>query len=76
MLGNALQLYTEVKTNVPISLTGKMEELAKTHRPFILVAEHIFPVVKEALRQKSVSYLDAAGNIFLTTGDLYTDVTQ
>jgi len=39
--------------------------------PLILVAMHISPRVKEELRKESISYLDAAGNLFLTSDSVY-----
>lgn len=38
---------------------------------YLLIAETIFPKIKEELRKQGIAYLDAAGNIFLQTTNYY-----
>lgn len=42
----------------------QIENLANLHHPFIIVAERIFPKIKEQLRQRKIAYLEANGNIY------------
>src|SRR5690606_10025396 len=44
-------------------------ELAERYQPFMVVADTIFPALKEILREKNVGYLDTAGNLYLNTED-------
>ena len=38
---------------------------AEQNQPFMIMAETIFPLVKEELRANKINYVDAAGNIFI-----------
>ena len=37
----------------------------------MVIADRIFPTLKEALRENKISYLDAAGNIFVNTSEQF-----
>lgn len=38
---------------------------AETNKPVILIANRIFPKIKEYLRQREIAYLEANGNVFI-----------
>lgn len=40
-------------------------ELAKAHAPIIVVANQVFPKIKEALRIQNIAYLETSGNVWL-----------
>ncbi len=40
-------------------------DLNKKHQPFMMVVAHLFPKIKEELREHNVAYMEANGNIFL-----------
>ena len=42
---------------------------AEQHQPFMVMAETIFPLIKEELRANKINYVDAAGNIFIHFND-------
>ncbi len=44
-------------------------EMAQRHQPYMVMAEKIFPALKEELRANNINYVDAAGNIFIKTKD-------
>jgi hypothetical protein len=44
-------------------------DLNKKHPPFMMVAIHLFPKIKEQLRQNNIAYMEANGNIFLKHND-------
>lgn len=67
--GEKFVLDTEVKREVRQYQWNHILELANRHEPFLLVANHIYPAIKEKLRGKGIAYLDAAGNLFLRQGD-------
>ncbi len=66
-----IQLFTDIKTEIRTIHLEKIEELAKKHQPFMVMAQRIFPKIKEELRHRNIAYLEANGNIFLKEKDIY-----
>jgi hypothetical protein len=64
-------LYAEIKKELRNIHLPKIEELAVTKKPFIIIAQRIFPKIKEELRKKNIAYLEANGNIFLNKDEIY-----
>ncbi|MBN8863805.1 MAG: hypothetical protein J0H92_10560 [Sphingobacteriales bacterium] len=64
-----LQLFAEIRRELRLHQLDKIVELAGRYRPFIVVAETIFPALKERLRDKRIGYIDAAGNIYINEGN-------
>jgi len=60
-----IRLFTDIKTEIRTIHLAKLEELAKEYHPFIVVAQRIFPKIKEELRNRNIAYLEANGNIYL-----------
>ena len=63
--------FIEVKKEVRAHHVTAIEDMAKVHQPLLLVAQTIPPGVKTILREKKIAYLDAAGNIFIDTKDIF-----
>lgn len=61
----------EVKREVRNYQLPIIENTARQYKNFLLIAETIFPNIKEELRKQEIAYLDAAGNIFLKTAGHY-----
>lgn len=55
----------DIKKEVRNNQLFQIITLNNKYTPFILIAGHIFPKVKEELRKNNVAYLEANGNIFL-----------
>lgn len=79
-LDGMLQLETEsIKTNFLIEVkkeirSHQLRQLnAYNHRynNFMVVAEHIFPKIKEELREMGIAYLEANGNLFTKNKHIY-----
>jgi len=49
----------------------QIETTHKNHPDLIIIAEYIYPKIKEQLRAKEITYLEANGNIFLKKKGLY-----
>lgn len=47
------------------------EEFQNTKEPVILLANRIFPKIKQELRYKNIPYIETNGNIFLNRGNTY-----
>lgn len=60
-----IKLHVEVKQELRQHQVPLLEKMAVEHPPFIIVAKHILPKIKEELRQKNIAYLEANGNIWL-----------
>lgn len=56
-----------VKREIMIHQLPLIEHMAKENKNFLLIAETIFPKIKEELRKQGIGYLDTAGNIFIQT---------
>ncbi len=71
-IGNKdFQMLVEVKKELRQHHMEKVFEMAQIHHPLIIVAEKIFPKLKEMLREKKIAYLDIAGNIYINTDTNY-----
>ena len=56
----------------------KLEAFAKEYHPFMIVAQSIFPKIKQELRNRNIAYLEANGNIFINEKEtfLWLDVNE
>lgn len=63
-----IKLNAEVKNNLRTIHLPLIYKLAKDYAPLIIVAEHIFPKIKEELRNHQIAYLEGNGNIWLKLG--------
>jgi hypothetical protein len=65
----------EIKKELRNHQLTDIKKLAETHKPMIIVAERIFPALKEELRKSGIAYLETNGNIFmkLSTSFLWID---
>jgi len=61
----------EVKQEVRTHQLNQLEEYHRLYDNLMLVANHIFPKIKEELRQKEIPYLEANGNIYLKKENLF-----
>lgn len=61
------RVFAEVKKELRNFHLPGLVEKANHHQPFMVIAERIFPTLKEMLREKNIGYLDGAGNIFIKT---------
>jgi hypothetical protein len=68
LTGGDLHFYVEVKKELRQHQLQKIFEMAEKYQPFIVIAEKIFPTLKEKLRERKIGYLDLAGNIYVDTG--------
>ena len=63
--GHTTKLHVEVKQELRQYQVKQLEKMALEYPPFMIVAKHILPKIKEELRQKNIAYLEANGNIWL-----------
>ena len=66
---NTMKFNAEVKNNLRAINLPLIYKLAKEQAPLIIVADLIFPKIKEELRNHDIAYLEANGNIWLKTDE-------
>lgn len=66
-----LRMYAEVKKGLRNFQLPQILEMAKKYKPLLVVADRIFPQLKEVLRENKIGYLDGAGNIYLNTSEMF-----
>ena len=66
-----IHFFAEVKNELRQYQLRQLYELAERHHPFMVIANRIFPTLKEILRDKKIGYLDSAGNIYINTADTF-----
>lgn len=57
----------EVKREIRSNQLSTILDKAKENKNLLLIAETIYPNIKEELRKQGIGYLDIAGNIYLQT---------
>jgi len=62
-----VRFIVEVKRELRDYQIPGLIEMANKHDHFLVVAERIFPTLKEKLRTNKIAYLDGAGNIYINT---------
>jgi len=63
--------YAEVKRELRQYQIPQILETAKRAKSFIVIAETIFPNIKEQLRSQKIAYIDTSGNIYINTNKTY-----
>ncbi|WP_165930281.1 hypothetical protein [Flavobacterium sp. GT3P67] len=51
-----------------------MEDKVRSEATFMIVADRIFPKVKQELKEKQINYLEASGNMSLLMDGLYINI--
>lgn len=69
--GRKQNFTAEIKREVRTHQLRQIEEYKQQYDNLILIAYHIFPKIKTALREKGIPYLEANGNIFLQNDELF-----
>lgn len=60
-----IKFNTEIKKELRVHQIPQIEKNAKAFAPYLILAQRIFPKIKEQLRQLNIAYLEANGNIFV-----------
>jgi hypothetical protein len=69
--GVAHPFVVEVKQELRIHQLPQIESYLHSNDNFLLVANRIFPKIKEELRQKNIPYLEANGNTYIKKDGLF-----
>lgn len=71
MPGQKRNFVMEIKNEVRPHQVYQLENQQLKYKDFLVVANHIFPKVKEELRLMGIAYLEANGNIFLKKDNVF-----
>ncbi len=66
-----VKFQAEIRIEVKTYQIEALENKAKVNPNFIIIAELIYPAVKNKLRELGVAYIDTAGNIFIKHEKLF-----
>lgn len=66
-----IKLGIEIKKELRNIHLPKLEAFAKEYEPFMIVAQTIFPKIKQELRNRNIAYLEANGNIYLNEKETF-----
>jgi hypothetical protein len=66
-----VELFAIVRQEIRNHQLPKLMELTLPHKPVIIIANNIFPKIKEELRQHNIAYLEANGNIFIKENGVF-----
>ena len=66
-----IKLGVEIKKELRNIHLPKLEAFAKEYHPFMIVAQRIFPKIKQELRNRNIAYLEANGNIYLNEKETF-----
>lgn len=69
--GRKHRVYIEAKRELRNYQLPEIEMLAKKYHPLMVVADNIFPKIKEELRETGIAYLETSGNMYYREDDLF-----
>ena len=69
--GKKHRVYIEAKRELRNYQLPEIEMLAKKYHPLMVVADNIFPKIKEELKEKGIAYLETSGNMYYREQDLF-----
>lgn len=70
----AVVLNVEVKKELRGMHLNSIENKAHNKAPYMIVADRIFPKIKQELKERQINYLEASGNMFLLMDGLYINI--
>jgi len=70
----AVEVNVEVKKEIRAMHLNTIENRANNEAPYMIVADRIFPKVKQELKDRNINYLEANGNMFLKMNGLYVSI--
>lgn len=71
MNGKKYTFTVDVKREIRSHQLPRMEEQFHRYHDFLVLANRLFPKIREAFRQKGIPYLEANGNIFIKKEGLF-----
>jgi len=69
--GKEINLVIAVKKELRRHQLLQLDNYKHLYNNFMVIAEHIFPQIKEELREMGIAYLEANGNLFIKNERIY-----
>jgi hypothetical protein len=71
MEGKEVRFAVQVKKEPRLYQVNELIKLQQQYQNLVIVAENIFPKIKETLRANGIAYLETNGNLFLKAEGIY-----
>lgn len=65
--GNKQKLYVEVKKEIRNFQLNNLFKMAEKYKPFLVIAENLFPDIRNILHDHDIGFIDLKGNINIET---------
>jgi hypothetical protein len=65
--GHNKKFFVEIKKDLREFQLPQIFKLANEHKPFLVIAENLYPKIKEALIEHGIAYIEMNGNINIET---------
>ncbi len=72
--GYTQKFYVEIKKDIREFHLHQIFNLAEEYKPFLVIAENLFPKIKDALVEHGIAYIEMNGNINIETENLLLKV--
>jgi len=72
--GHNERFYVELKKELREFQLNQIFDLANKYKPFLVIAENLFPKIKDALIEHEIAYIEANGTINIETGNILLKV--
>lgn len=69
--GREIKYNAEIKQELRTHQLYKIFDQANLYNPLIIIANRIFPKIKEELRKNNIAYLETNGNIFIKYNNIF-----
>jgi hypothetical protein len=66
--------YVDIKKEIREYQLPKLFQMKEEYKPFLVIAEKIFPKIKDALVENDIAYIDMYGNIHIETENILLQV--
>lgn len=71
---NPMRLNAFVKKELRAPHLYEIEQIMERWNPCIVIAQRIFPKIKNELRRRHINYLEANGNLFISNNEAYIHI--
>ena len=73
--GHNQRFYVNLKKDLREFQLNKLFNLVEEYKPFLVIAENLFPKIKDALVEHGIAYIEMNGNINIETENLLLKIT-
>lgn len=71
LAGDTLEFFIEFRKEVRMHQIQDIVAKANIHNPYLIIAVHLFPEIKNELQKNNIAFIEGPGNIFINTDNKY-----